>query len=225
MKRHAEWVAEYWWRFAGLTSPGWGLFAKSKAEWKADVDRYCAPYWGRLTPEHCVRIHYRFSQMRKEIEGLSVEYGMVRGTGWKGVLWPYAAIGIIDGPRLVSGYMLIPGAMCCPYYVSHSLPVPGRKRGTTYRALRTIDDMLPVIKPVTGEAGKRSATVGLTRDDVARKDDVRKGDCYLFDLTLEHSPRVSVEGRYMGRAVQFGALGEVIDTVRCRLLFAGLPSA
>jgi hypothetical protein len=222
-----EWVNGYCRKHCTVLHSNWQTFPLGRAEWKRWAEEFCGAHWGKLTPEHCMRIHYRFTQMRKDIDGLSVEYGMIRGPGWDGkTLWPYAAIAMFDDQgKMQTGYMLHPGAASCPYYVRHSLPVPGKARGTTYRSLRTIEDMMPTIKQVTGEAGKRSATVTLTRDDVARTGDVRKGDCYLFDLTMEHSPRVTVEGKYMGRAVQFGALDEIIDTVRCRLVFADLPSA
>jgi hypothetical protein len=120
--------------------------------------------------------------------------------------------------------MFVPCAAACPYYVPYKLANPTGKP-THYRALRTLEDFMPVIPTVTGEAMKRNATVRLTRDEVARKDDVRRGDCYLFDLTLEHSPRVIVEGNLLGRAVSFGGVDEMIDTARCRLVFADLPSA
>jgi hypothetical protein len=222
-----DWLEPYCRQCCTVWNSNWSTVPYGRVGWKKAAEKYCGAYWGRLTPEHCMRIHYRFTQMRKEIDGLSVEYGMIRGPNWDDkTQWPYAAVARFDDQgKMLTGYLLHPGAASCPYYVRHSLPVPGKSRGTTYRSLRTVEDMMPVIKPVTGEAGSRSATVTITRDDVARTGDVRKGDCYLFDLTMEHSPRVTVEGRYMGRAVQFGALDEIIDTVRCRLVFADLPSA
>jgi hypothetical protein len=226
MAKVSDWLDEYWLRTRPYRSGEyWHLDPMSKAKWKQAVDKYCGAYWGRLTPEHCMRIHTRFTQMRREISDLDVEYGMMMGPNWKGVMWPYAAIAMTTGVRMDAGYLLIPGAPSCPYHVPHSLSNGAGKRGTQYRGQRTIDEMIPVVREVSGVAGQYSATVHLTRDDVARASDVRPGDCYLFDLTLGHSPRVVVENKYMGRAVQFGALDEVVDIVRCRLVFADLPSA
>ena len=213
------WLEDAMRRSGGILS-GCSLYPCGRTTLKKEADKYCGKHWGRLTPEHCMRLHSRFTAMRKELGELSTEFGMLCGPGWAfNTQWPYAAIARVVGGKIEAGWLIVPGAISCPYYVRHSFSIPGSRRGMTFRSLRTVDEMIPVNKPVSG------GRVTLTRNDVAREPDVRRGDAYLYDLTREHSPTVVVEGRYIGRAVQFGSLDEMIDAVRCRLVFDSLPSA
>lgn len=225
MARVDTWVERCMNRTGQPTATGSFMYPMGRTMLKREAEKYCGAYWGRLTPDHCMRLHSRFTAMKKELGDLSVEFGMAAGPNWDaGTRWPYAAIARVEGNRVVAGWMVIPGAQACPYYVWHSFPVPGKKRGVVFRSLRMMQEMIPVHRPVQAEA-TRAGRVALTRDDVAHPDDVRKGDAYLFDLTLACSPSVAVEGRYIGRAVQFAALDEIIDIVRMSLVFASLPSA
>jgi hypothetical protein len=181
------------------------------------ADEHCGMY-GKLTPEHAVRLHDRLVVMAKDIDGAVVECGMVRGPAWRpGYMWAYGAIAVLDEyGRATSGSVLIPGASAVPYYVRRSLTSPRQY----HRSLRLWDDLCPVIEDIASPE-----TVTLNRNQVARKDDVRPGDCYLYDLTRAHSPRVVVENLYFGRACRFGLLDEMIDTARCRIVFGSLASA
>ncbi len=212
---------ESWVEQVFASEPTCWLQAFGMTTWKREVDRDASPYAGNSV-DQCMRLHRRFTEMRKNGIATRVEFGMARHYTWK-MCWPYAAIASAD-----LAYLLIPGAQCCPYFITYSLPNPTGK-GTGYRGLRMFEDMIPINTPVTaGPVSVRGRGEGraiVNRDQIARRGDVRPGDCYLYDLTRKESPRVRCEGLAMGRAVQFGALDEIIDTVRCRLVFAGLPSA
>lgn len=216
MAKSESWVANVFLPYDRSCITAYGM-----TTWKREVERYAAPYAGNSI-DQCMRIHRRFTEMRKDGIATRVEFGMARNTSWN-LWWPYAAVATAE-----QAYLLIPGAQCIPYYLTYSLANPTGK-GTTYRGLRMFEDMIPITVPVTaGPGSARSAGEGraiVTRDQVARRGDVRPGDCYLYDLTKRESPRVRCEGLAMGRAVQFGALDEIIDTVRLRLVFSSLPSA
>lgn len=213
------------WLMRALSAPGWSLpyhggirlTPMGRTLLKKYTDKYCKPY-GKLTPEHAIRLHDRLTALAKDIGGARVECGIVRGPDWwDGYAWCYAAIAVLDTDgRAASGSVLIPGATCCPYFVRRSLTNPKQY----HRSLRLWDDLCPVIDDISS-----TETVTLTRNQVARKDDVRPGDCYLYDLTRAHSPRVIVENMYFGRACRFGTCDEMIDTARCRIVFGSLASA
>ena len=214
-------TSESWVDKVFVSNPKCWIKAFGMTTWKREVEKYAAPYAGNST-DQCMRIHRRFTEMRKDGIATRVEFGMAQHYTWK-MWWPYAAIANAE-----LSYLLIPGAQCCPYYLTWSLANPTGK-GTTYRGLRMFEDMIPITVPVTAGPGSTrfwgEGRAIVTRDQVARRGDVRPGDCYLYDLTKRESPRVRCEGLAMGRAVQFGALDEIIDTVRCRLVFSSLPSA
>jgi hypothetical protein len=217
MKRKDSWLEPIVARQRGALMDGaWCLYPMGRTLLKRNAVKYCEPH-GSLTPDHAMRLHSRLTDMAKDLPGSRVEFGMVRGAGWVAdVRWVYAAIGVFDGGKLTAGSVIIPGVACVPYFVRNTLTNPTQY----HRALRLWDDLFPVVEPVQG-----TGTVARGREVAARRDQVRPGDAYLYDLTECYSPRVIIEGIRFGRACAFGALDEMIDAARVRMVFGSLASA
>jgi hypothetical protein len=186
---------------------------------RAEMFRYMGSQWWLkgLVLDHAKLLHRKVTAMGKELDA-RVEIGMAdqlkRGHPWP--IWPYFAIAQFEGDQLRQGFVLIPCA------ANHWLPA---KLSTAARAMR-----LPVwhgwgpLTPVKHEvAGSKGQVIQVTPDQLADTDNVRKGDCYLVNLTA--CPVLHYRHESLGTAVTFGQIDEVIDTVRCRLAFGMLPSA
>lgn len=223
-KRIESWLRNVLLRQQSRDGRGFRNEAVGRTLLKKLADKYC--HRSRLTPEHAVRIHDRLRVMTKEIDGAVFETGIIVGPGWgPGYAWVYGAIAVFDnhrsksnGMRPLAGSVLIPGAANMDYFVRKTLQNPTQY----HRGYRLWDDLCPVVAPVQADPGMGLV---LTRDQVARKDDVRPGDCFLYDLTEVNSPRFCCEHMTFGRAVTFGSCDEMIDAARCRLVFGSLASA
>lgn len=195
---------------------------------RKEIEERCA-YWGKLLVTQCSLLRRRLTAIAKETGG-EVELGIWRHRRWGSRdCWPYAAIRVMDGGRLVSGQVLIPQAIECRYFLRHKLALRGRKPEFR-RGFEFIRNLVPVMHELHAPPTKPGVQerVVVQPDDLPRNPhhiDVRMGDCYLFDLTFAHSPVVVCDGLPLGTAVRFGGIEEMIDAVRCRIVFGMLPSA
>jgi hypothetical protein len=177
--------------------------------------------WGaRLAAEHCSLIHTRLTAIRRETPGVRTEFGLC----YAGISrWPYAAIERLDsqGERLCS-LLLVPCAgMSGGKTVTRRL-VPFED-DLEVATMQVFDLKCCAVIPDTTSLPSGDV-VYLKREDMGlSKGGVRKGDCFLIDTM--HSPNVVVERMQFGVAANFGGIRDVLDTVRCRVTFAGLPSA
>jgi len=195
-----------------------------RALWKKRIEHGQDVMWrSSLVLDHCMTLFSRLTKMSKEVEGVAVEFGMFYGWvafGHPKIMarcrWPYAAAAI-SGPdgKLQSGSLIVPCAGAAPRTKDQHPVLVCQKLGWA-----------PVTQPLHGLRFNSSHRVSVTPDQVARQTDVRKGDAYLFDMTLERSPVIYPHQRgLLCRAVTFGGIDEVIDEVRARSVFDLLPSA
>jgi hypothetical protein len=201
---------------------------------KAMEGRYAG---GHLAGEHALRLFPRLNALRKEFDGLQVEAGLyrrrdLRRTGspvsWS---WPYAAIwldakgapppGAPTAPTYLSrprfGVVLVPCASACHRIMTIRLPMAdGSKRKIVMP--NVFNDLVAVPELPTG-----SGDVTLSPEQLSPPDAVRPGDAWLLDFG--NPQRVRSAGSNLGWACQYGPLEEMLDAVRCRLVFDLLPSA
>jgi len=186
---------------------------------RAEMFRYMGSQWWLtgLVLDHAKLLHRKVTAMGKELDA-RIDIGMAdqlkRGHPWP--IWPYFAIAQFDGDQLKQGFVLIPCA------ANYWLPTK----------IKTSDGVmkLPIwngwgcLAPVKHEMeGSKGQPVEVTPGQLADTDTVRRGDCYILNLTAR--PVVQYQRRSLGVAVTFAQIDEAIDSVRCRLAFGMLPSA
>jgi hypothetical protein len=230
-KLYDSWVSSllYWDReqhLRGELEP-LGMTALLKA-----ADKWC--WKGALARDHIKLLRARITEMGREVGG-SVEFGMFttrnRRTGKLNYGWPYAAIGLnvrqhrVDARRpefgsteCDSGYVFVPCALASPWLAATK--AAGRRVVSCY----AWTGLTPVLQRVEGG---RSEKVVVPFDQVAAEPIARPGDTLVLDVHACPRVRSVVDGclHEFGSACAFGAVEEMIDTVRASLVFSQLPSA
>lgn len=178
-----------------------------------------------LAGEQAATLVTRLTAFRKEFPGMQTEVGVyfrhdLRRTGtpvsWR---WPYAAAWLPgDRPNSAKwGALIVPCATSCPRIMTIRLPMAdGGKRKVIMPNM--FCDLVPVFEDVTGSG----SSVTLTAEQIAGHDAVRAGDTFV---SLLHAPWVRSCGTKLGYAARFGGMEEMLDGLRCQLVFDLLPSA
>jgi len=178
-------------------------------------------YLKGLVFDHAKLLHRKITAMGKELDA-RVEIGLtqhLKTNYWQASdkgSWPYFAIAQFEEGEVKQGFVLIPCA--ANYWLPHRMSTPD---GVI--KLPVWDGWGP-LAPVKHEiAGSKGQVIQVTPDQLADTDNVRKGDCYIVNLTA--CPVLHYRREGLGTAVTFAGIDEAIDTVRCRLAFGMLPSA
>jgi hypothetical protein len=188
-----------------------GLLKKMDARW----------YLKGLVRDHAKILNHKITAMGKELDA-RVEIGITQHlksdyftVGERGS-WPYFSIAQFEEGELKQGFVIIPCA------ANYWLPT---RMSTASGVIRLpVWDGWGPLTPVKQEiGGSKGQMIEVTPDQLADADTVRKGDCYIVNLTA--CPVVHYRRQTLGTAVTFAGIDEAIDTVRCRLAFGMLPSA
>lgn len=223
MRKVKSWVAsldnKFYWSVGMQTYEACG-----RTLWKKRIEKGRDIMWrSSLVLDQCMTLFSRLTRMAKEIDGMSVEFGMFYGWvahGHERIMqrcrWPYAAAAVRgNGYAPISGSLIVPCAGAAPRETRQHPVLVCQKLGWA-----------PVNGLVCGKRNDPEFRVNVSAEQMARSTDVRKGDAYLFDMTYERSPQVwPTQKGLLCRAVTYGGLDDVLDEVRARTVFDLLPSA
>ncbi len=182
-----------------------------------------------LAIDHVRLLHSRLGAMAKEFGDCKVEVGLYERHDGKSrdnrivEAWPYAGIATFRNGQLQHGIIVIPCALSFGRYYQHRLRL--REGGSKFvRGPWLWNSLTPVFNTAAG--GPRDNVV-FNDEHIAPREAVRKGDAFIIEtdacpVVVHRTAEQFVE---LGNACSFFGIDEAIDSVRCRLAFASLPSA
>ena len=193
-------------------------------ELKDKADKHC--WRGTLARDQAGVLHRKLTAMGKEFDGRVemgfFEYSYGRGRSAHTYGWPYGAVATFEGGKLKQGFVIVPCAFASPWISKTTITLPDRK--VQLHSPILWNPLTPTLRPVEGS---RSQRVAVPLEQIADRNTVRPGDSAVLDLSACPLLRVMANGIWsdLGSAVSYGSMDEMIDSVRCRIVFGLLPSA